>query len=128
MLYSKIEELKSKGLEYSIQNPNEIVTLYKQYGVTICKGCEKGAQVIKAFHELELLKDKKMSKYIVKNKMLIDTLMSTDKNIPNGQYTQANMTDEIAEKLIKNGFGSFFENPEIITTKVESLDKSKDKK
>lgn len=103
-----IDALIAKGVRYSIKNPDEIVSLYKMYGETICRKCP--GVIKKKFNELTKLKGRPMSKYRIKNGGNIDTTMKNDPDLPKGIYTNKNMTDDVAEKLIKGGYSSRFES------------------
>jgi hypothetical protein len=105
-----IKELLSKGLKYSLANPEEFAKAYKEaFGEKVCSYCpgiiqEKFNQLLKT-DEQTLITMKSRKWKMIPGK-LIDTLMSSTG--PCGQYTDKNITDEIAEQLISKGYGSYF--------------------
>jgi len=95
------EEALEKGKQYFIKNPKEMVSLYRSlYGETICSYCP--GVIAQAFETIKRNKDKPISKYKIKQEY---------KKICNldGHWTNFNLTDEIAEKLISEGYKEYFE-------------------
>jgi hypothetical protein len=105
-----IKELLEKGLQYSLANPSEFAKAYKvAFGETVCSYCP--GKIEAKFKELLNVTEEKLT--IMKAKKwrmipgkLIDTLMSASG--PQGQYTNKNITDELAEQLIAKGYGKYF--------------------
>jgi hypothetical protein len=105
-----IKELLEKGLQYSLANPSEFAKAYKvAFGETVCSYCP--GKIEAKFKELLNVTEEKLT--IMKEKKwrmipgkLIDTLMSVSG--PQGQYTNKNITDELAEQLIAKGYGKYF--------------------
>lgn len=106
-----MEELLNKGLEYCLSNLSEFARAYKVLtGEDICSYCRG---VIEAkFNELNnnrnTIKTMQERTYRMLPGKLIDTTMG-DKE-PWGQFTDKNMTDAIAEKLIGQGYGKYFKD------------------
>lgn len=105
-----IKELLSKGLKYSLANPEEFATAYKEaFGEKVCSYCpgiiqEKFNKLLKTDEQkIIIMKSRKWN--MIPGK-LIDTLMS--QSGPCGQYTNDNITDEVAEQLITKGYSSYF--------------------
>lgn len=93
------DEAIKLGKQYFQKNPKEMVSLYKEiYGETICQYC-KGV-ISDAFETMVRLKDNPICKYKLKPKGKISN--------SEGHWTNFNMTDEIAEKLISQGYRESF--------------------
>jgi hypothetical protein len=105
-----IKELLSKGLRYSLENPSEFSKAYQEaFGEKVCSYCpgiiqEKFNQLLKT-DEQKLITMKSRKWKMLPGK-LIDTLMSSTG--PCGQYSDKNITDEIAEQLISKGYVKYF--------------------
>jgi hypothetical protein len=105
-----MKEIINKGLKYSLANPQEFAAAYKEaFGEVVCSYCPGVIQ--EKFNKLlntteEKLITMKNRKWRMKPGKIIDTLMS--KEGPWGQWTDKNITDEIAEKLIAKGYGERF--------------------
>lgn len=103
---TRSEEIE-KGIEYFSKNKERMSSLYSEmYGEDICFDCPGSFAF--AFNKMYKDKDKFFPTIKMKRGELIDTLMSDNPNIPKGQYTVHNMTDEIARILIDNGYESKF--------------------
>lgn len=119
-----IQELLNKGLKYSLANPTEFAKAYKEaFGENICSYCpgviqEKFNKLLNTNAEKITLMNNRKWKMIPGK--LIDTLMSSTG--PQGQYTNKNITDEIAEQLIAKGYGKYFiKNNEEFIPEVEDV-------
>lgn len=100
------EEIE-KGLEYFEQNKNRMVSLYKEmYGETICLNCPGSLPF--AYNRMFRDREKEPSRYTMKRGRVIDTTMQENEDIVKGQFSFHNITDDIAENLIKHGYGKFF--------------------
>jgi hypothetical protein len=122
-----INELLKKGLKYSLDNPSEFSQAYKEaFGESVCSYCPGIIQ--EKFNKLlntkeDILMNIKTRKWNMVPGKLIDTLMSSTS--PNGQYTNANITDVIAEQLIAKGYGKYFVanksyvEPEVLEITIE---------
>ncbi len=122
-----INELLKKGLKYSLANPSEFAQAYKEaFGESVCSYCPGIIQ--EKFNKLlntkeDILMNIKTRKWNMVPGKLIDTLMSSTS--PNGQYTNANITDDVAEELIAKGYSKYFvENktyvaPQLTETTIE---------
>jgi hypothetical protein len=103
-----IKELLSKGLKYSLDNPQEFSRIYKEvFGEVVCSYCpgiiqDKFNKLLNTT-EKQIVSMKQRKWNIIKGKV-IDTYMSKDG--PWGHYTNDNITDEVAEKLILMGYGA----------------------
>lgn len=101
-----VKEELNKGLDYFLKNPKKMGSLYKYvYGEPIA--CYCGWLIKEKYNQLLINVDKPVCKYKLKSGALIDTTM-TDKDIPKGMYNNYNLTDEVAEILLKNGYADFF--------------------
>lgn len=103
------EEIE-KGLKYFKDNPERLSSLYKEmYREDICFTCSgKEANIKYAYEKLYRDREKSVPTIWMKRETLIDTSMSEDPEIPKGQFTFHNMTDEIARILISKGYSSKF--------------------
>lgn len=94
------EEAIQLGKQYFIKNPKEMVSLYKNlYGETICSYCP--GTIASAWDTIKRNMDRPISRYRIKDKY---------KKISNseGHWTNFNLTDEIAERLINQGYSDYF--------------------
>jgi hypothetical protein len=109
-----IQEILNKGLKYSIDNPKEFSkAYYEAFGEKVCSYCPGVIQ--EKFNKLlntneQIIQNMKSRKWRMLPGKLIDTLMS--QTGPQGQYTDANITDEVAEALIAKGYGKYFKKVE----------------
>lgn len=101
------EEIE-KGLTYFKKNKERLSSLYKEmYGEDICFNCP-GANLEYAYKKLYKDRERHPLSYRMKRGCVINTMMVDIEGIPKGHYTIHNMTDELAKKLIENGYGSYF--------------------
>lgn len=97
-----VREELNKGINYFIANPSEMVTLYQHAkGVTISINCYKC--IINAYNDLKRNTDERIYK-MKKGKVIANPF-----GIDPTHWTNANVTDEVSEKLINLGYGKFFE-------------------
>jgi len=88
------------GKNYFIKNPNEMVSLYEQlYGETICNYCP--GTIGEAWETIRRNINKPISKYKIKPQY--KKICNAD-----GHWTNFNLTDEIAERLISQGYAEYF--------------------
>lgn len=100
------EEIE-KGIEYFRKNKNRLASLYlEMYGEAICVTCKGSFKY--AYERIVRDKDKEFTTYRMKRGCVINTTMRTEEDLPKGRFTYNNMTNEIAEKLIKYGYSSYF--------------------
>lgn len=103
---NKNEALK-KGLQYYIDNPKKMVSLFKKmYGETICLNCPGSIE-----HAYNVIKNdvrKDFQKWKMKRGKIIDAEFHHYEGIPKAMYTCKNITDNIAEKFISLGFKDYF--------------------
>jgi len=100
------EEIE-KGIDYFRKNKSRLSSLYKEmYGEDICLNCPGSLEY--AFEKMYKDRDKTFPTIKMRRGVLIDTTMSEDTEIPKGQYTIHNITDEIATILINKGYRSKF--------------------
>jgi len=106
----KVQILIDRGLQYSLNNPGEFASIYKEvYGEAICRYCpgiiqEKFLKLTSLTPEtIQVMSERRFQ---IKHNKLIDTLMSPVP--PQGQWTNANITDDVAIELIKLGYGNRF--------------------
>lgn len=93
------DEAIELGKRYFQKNPKEMVSLYKElYGETICQYC-KGV-IAAAFETVVRLRNNPICKYKLKPGGKISNA--------NGYWTNFNLTDEVAEKLISEGYQKMF--------------------
>jgi len=95
------EEAIEKGKSYFQKHPTEMVSLYKElYGEIICSYCP--GTIAKAFETIQRNIHRPLCKYRIK---------ASVKKISNadGHWTNFNLTDEIAERLISQGYQNSFE-------------------
>jgi hypothetical protein len=98
-----MEEILNKGLEYVLKNPSEFARAYKVLtGEEICSYCP--GKIESKFNELINNKNKIKSMQQRKYRMLPGKLIYFN----HAHYSDKNMTDEIAEKVIALGFGKYF--------------------
>lgn len=115
-----MEELLNKGLKYCMDNPSEFARAYKVlYGEDVCSYCpgKIEAKFNEVINNKNKIKTMQQRKFRMLPGKLIDTTMGSIE--PWGQYTDKNMTDEIAEKLISNGYGKYFKDVPIVEQAVE---------
>ncbi len=96
------DEALRLGKRYFQEHPGEMVSLYKDlYGETICDSCPGKDAIGTAFDYMKRNAHKPICKYKLKPEK---------KRISNaeGSWTNYNMTDEIAERLIAQGYGDYF--------------------
>lgn len=88
------------GKKYFIENPNEMVSLYAQlYSETICNECP--GTIAEAWETIKRNLDRPISKYKIKPEYR--KICNAD-----GHWTNFNLTDEIAERLISEGYKNYF--------------------
>jgi hypothetical protein len=96
-------EILDKGIEYVLKNPSEFAKEYKKLtGEEICSYCP--GKIEAKFNELINNKNKIKSMQQRKYRMLPGKLIYYNNN----HYSDKNMTDELAEQLISQGFGKYF--------------------
>jgi hypothetical protein len=110
-----MEEILKKGLAYVLKNPSEFTRAYKLlYGGDVCSYCP--GVIESKFKEVnknrDNIKNMQERKYRMIPGKLIDTTMGDSK--PWGQFTDKNMTDEIAEQLIGQGYSKYFVNAQVV--------------
>ena len=95
------EEIVKLGKRYFQENPDEMVSLYRQiYGETIsCITCKD--TIGQAFDYIKRNMDKPICKYKIKPEYR--KISNAD-----GHWTNFNMTDEVAERLILQGYKDYF--------------------
>lgn len=107
-----VNEELDKGLEYFIEKPGQMVSLYKfLYGETInlCKTCPNFENKIKEKFNYLIKKSKDGFPTIrMKPGKNINTYMWNNIDIPKGHWTSKNIYDELAEKFIKLGYQDYF--------------------
>jgi hypothetical protein len=94
------EEAIQLGKHYFIKNPEQMVSLYKYlYGETICSYCP--SKISEAWEIIKRNVDRPVCKYLIKPE---------HKRISNseGHWTNFNLTDEVAERLITQGYSNYF--------------------
>jgi hypothetical protein len=121
-MVEKWKSIISKGVQYNIDNPREITDFFKSvFNEDLCRYCP--GKIHDKFLELSQLNEHKLNsmlerKYRMLPGKLIDTYNSSE--LPQGHWTDKNITDEVAEKLIKAGFGKFFKgNPTLEENPIE---------
>jgi hypothetical protein len=98
-----MEELLNKGLEYILKDPWTFAKAYKDLtGEEVCSYCP--GKIEAKFNELINNKNKIKSMQQRKYRMIPGKLIYYNNN----HYTDKNMTDELAETLISQGFGKYF--------------------
>lgn len=120
-MIERINKLLSKSISEVIKDPWELKKIYKQlFNEDVCGYCPP--IITEKYNALKLLTKeniKAMQERILKMKsgMVIDTYSS--ELLPQGAFTKDNITDEIAIKFIKHGYGKFFENPQDVELAIE---------
>lgn len=101
-----VKEKLNKGLDYFLSEGRyELVSLYKErYGETICSLCKPILK--RAYNKLLKEADKETCPY--KLKRSINTETSENPDVIKGHFSNYNLTKEIAENLISNGYQSYF--------------------
>jgi len=101
------EEIE-KGLTYFKKNKDRLSFLYKQmYGEDICFTCP-GSNLEYAFKKIYKDRDRELPNFRMKRGCVINTMMVDIDGIPKGHFNVHNMTNDLAKKLIENGYGSYF--------------------
>jgi len=103
------EEIE-KGLKYFKENLHRLSSLYKQmYDEDICFTCpNKKGNIEYAYNKMYNDRNRVFPTIKMRRGCLIDTTISEDPEIPKGQFTRHNITDDIAKILISKGYGSKF--------------------
>lgn len=103
----EIEEVE-KGLKYFKKNKDRLSSLYKKmYREDICLTCKGSVQY--GFEKLFNDRNKELPIIVMKKGRVINTHLWDDNiGVPKNHYTCHNITDDIAEKLIKLGWGEYF--------------------
>jgi hypothetical protein len=87
-----------------------IVKTYKEYkGIALRVGC--GACLIDAYFEFKLITPETIARMMTRKYRMIKGRgidLYYNEILPAGYWTDANITDEVAVKLIKAGYGKFF--------------------
>lgn len=100
------EEIE-KGITYFYENKDRMSSLYKDmYREDICFSCPGSVDF--AYQKMYKDRNKTFATIQMKRGKLIDTTMTGNPNLPQGQFSVHNMTDEIARQLIDNGYASYF--------------------
>lgn len=92
---------------------NLIVDAYFLYKGKKIQRINCGACLIDAYFEFRSLTQIQIKtfmerKYRMNKGVLLDTYMSSNPEIPQGHWSDANITDDVAVKLIKGGYGKYF--------------------
>lgn len=92
---------------------NLIVDTYFLYKGKKIERINCGACLIDAYFEFRSLTQIQIKtfmerKYRMNKGVLLDTYMSNNPEIPQGHWSDANITDDVAVKLIKGGYGKYF--------------------
>lgn len=96
------DEALKLGKRYFLKDlkaKKEMASLYKElYGEVICNYCD--GDIKQAFETIYTLRDQPLCKYKLKPKGKISNI--------DGHWTNFNLTDEIAERLIEQGYKDSF--------------------
>lgn len=121
--------LLSTHLSEIHKDPTELKQFYKEFlNETFCTSCP--GIIAQKYNNLskinvdQILKTNSNILKMIPGK-LISTYTST--NLPQGHFTDKNITDNISIQLINAGYGKFFLNPKDIDKAIESIGKTDSK-
>lgn len=107
-----MEELLIKGLQYCLDHPSTFARAYKVLtGEEVCSYCPgkieaKFNEINNNKHKIKTMQERKYR--MIPGKLIDTTMGNISDPVIYGMFTDKNMTDIIAEKLIANGYGKYF--------------------
>ena len=97
------EEAIKKGLQYYIDNPKKMGSLFKKmYGEPVCLTCP--GSIEHAFNTIKEDIRSDFQKWKMKRGKVIDASFNRFDGVPPGIYTCKNITDEIVNKFLSLGY------------------------